>query len=111
MNNTTLTPASNSEVLKRFGRRMIMCRAHGIWARKQFEYQIETFADALRSAWKSFRSQINRERESAAKRDKIAAQFQKYGLSKDSALRKRHRPGVHGYGRGTDRWLTTVIGA
>lgn len=96
MNNTTNTPASNSEVLKRFGPRMIMWRAHGIY--KIGQRGVVTFGDALKAAWKSFRSQIDRERATAARRAERAHLFG--GVKMDP-----------GFGRGSYAYQTTVMGA
>lgn len=96
MNNTTNIPASNSEVLKRFGPRMIMWRAHGIF--KIGQRGVVTLGDALKATWKSFRSQIDRERAAAARRAENTIRFG--GVKLDP-----------GFGRGSYAYQTTVMGA
>ena len=96
MPNSKTTPASNSDVLKRFGRKAIMWRAHSIWKRR--EWGVFSFADALKRAWRSLRAQIDREREEANKRARRKTMF---GFS-DFGPRS---------GRGSYNYMTTVMGA
>lgn len=96
MTNTNSNPASNSDVLKRFGRRVIMWRAHGIWKRR--EWGVFSFSDALKRAWRSLRAQIDREREAVAKR---ARRKELFGFS-DFGPR---------FGRGSYNYMTSVMGA
>lgn len=96
MTNTKNTTASNSEVLKRFGPRMIMLRAHGIY--KIGQHGVKTFGDALRAAWHSFRAQINRELQAAERHAANAVRFG--GVKMD-----------RGHGRGSYAYMTTVMGA
>lgn len=110
MNNTTPSPASNSEVVSRFGRRAIMWRAHGVYKMRQ--WGVKTFADALRAAWASFRSQIDRERQAQARRSKQRAMMAKYRQPAAASLLDRNpRPAHLAWGKGSERYLHTQMGA
>ncbi|WP_284387801.1 hypothetical protein [Algimonas ampicilliniresistens] len=110
MNNTTPSPASNSEVVSRYGRRAIMWRAHGFMKRPL--RGIVTFADALRAAWASFRSQIDRERQAQVRRARQRAMMAKYRQPRTASLLDRNpRPAHLAWGKGSERYLHTQMGA
>lgn len=110
MTNTDFVPSSNADVLKRFGRRLVMGRA---W----FEYKYsrgymapKNFADALRGAWRSFRAQIDRERKEAIKLAERKAAHTGDRNSRSPLNPYRQSNPRKAWGRGSDRYITSVMG-
>jgi len=110
MNDTTFSQASNSDVLKRFGLKMIMGRAWTSFKHMRGYMAPKNFAEALRKAWSSLRAQINREREAAVQLEAHKARYT--GLRDSLSPLNPHRaPKGGAWGKGSSRYLNTVMGA
>lgn len=72
MTNTTIQQASNSEVVSKYGRARIMRRA---WSTLKYMTGFDTLSQALSFSWASFRGEINRARENAARHAAQAARY------------------------------------
>ncbi|MEE9271703.1 MAG: hypothetical protein V3U57_00270 [Robiginitomaculum sp.] len=75
MTNTDFIPASNADVIRRFGRRFIMGRAWFSFKHYRGFSAPKNFAEALRSAWRSFRCQIDRERQETVRVTKLKTAY------------------------------------
>jgi len=70
----------------------------------------KSFAKALRGAWRSFRAQIDRERQQAAKLVQRKAAYTGDRNSRSPLNPYRQSDPRKAWGRGTDRYLNTVMG-
>ena len=109
MNNTKPT-ATNSDVVKTYGRAAIMRRAWRSFKSSRYMPTPLTFAEALRMAWEGFRIAI----------DRIAADEAKLKARMDSMrsmggllgrIANNPTPTEDVWGRNSSRYLNTVMGA
>ena len=105
----TKTKATNSDVVKTYGRAAIMVRAWRSFKGSKYMPTPLTFAEALRQAWEGFRVAIDR---IAADNAKHAARMSdmrsKGGLL--GRIANNPTPTESVWGRNSSRYLNTVMG-
>jgi len=109
MTDNTITTASNSEVVKRFGLSLIMRRA---WFNFKFVTGCKArgFANCLRDSWSSFRVQINDERRRSAQKAELAAGY-KGDIHSRSPLNPHRSARFPEWGsKRNGEWVTSVCG-
>lgn len=108
----TITPASNADVLSKYGRATIMKSAWRTFKTAAIVLRPVTFSDALRSAWADFRAAIDRAASRAAKTSAFYnANKNKSGLLGRVAHAAKNPPSDRdAWGRNSSRYLNTVMG-
>ena len=109
MTNTDSTPASNSDVLAKYGRAPIMVRAWRSFKTAAMFNAPISFGEALRQAWAGFRVAIDR---IAADNAKRAARKSAHGSRGGLLGRIANNPTAtkDAWGRNSSRYLNTVMG-
>lgn len=109
--NTTKQTATNSDVLKKYGRAAIMVRAWRSFKSSRYMPSPLSFAEALRKAWEGFRIAIDR---IAADKATQAANMANARRANSHSLLKRiaNNPTrtEDAWGRNSSRYLNTVMG-
>ena len=105
----TIPTATNSDVVKRYGRAAIMVRAWRTYKAGITFRRPVSFADALRQAWAGFRVAIDRIAADNAKRAaRMTDMRSKVGLL--GRIANNPTPTKDAWGRNSSRYLNTVMG-
>ena len=109
MTHTDSTPASNSDVVAKYGRAAIMERAWRSFKTAAMFLAPITFAEALREAWAGFRIAIDRIAADNAKREaRMSAMRSQGGLL--GRIANNPASTKDAWGRNSSRYLNTVMG-
>ena len=105
----TIPTATNSDVLKKYGRAAIMIRAWRSLKGSKYMPTPLSFADALRQAWEGFRVAIDRIAADNAKRAaRMTDMRSKGGLL--GRIANNPTQTKDAWGRNSSRYLNTVMG-
>ena len=105
----TIPTATNSDVLKKYGRAAIMIRAWRSFKGSKYMPKPLSFSEALRMAWEGFRVAIDRIAADNAKRAaRMTAMRSKGGLL--GRIANNPTPTKDAWGRNSSRYLNTVMG-
>ena len=107
--NTTKPTATNSDVLKKYGRAAIMVSAWRTFKSGIIFLCPVSFAEALRQAWEGFRVAIDRiAADNARRAARMTAMRSKGGLL--GRIANNPTPTKDAWGRNSSRYLNTVMG-
>ena len=108
---TTKPTATNSDVLKTYGRAAIMVSAWRSFKGSKYMPKPLSFADALRQAWEGFRIAIDRIAADKVVQDANMARAAKaHPKSLLARIANNPTPTKDAWGRNSSRYLNTVMG-
>ena len=109
--NITKPTATNSDVLKKYGRAAIMLRAWRSFKGSKYMPKPLSFSEALRMAWEGFRIAIDRIAADKARHAAIMASARRaHPNSLLARIANNPTPTKDAWGRNSSRYLNTVMG-